>query len=108
MFGTVKFLWDQISQFIGILGSMITTKGEPTYLVTTLLSGPPQTFVLPLSRMIKSNADSPALLSSSPFLPVCLMQTILFFVILFFFLIHKVTSFVVTRVNKSTVITLLC
>lgn len=44
MFGTVKFLWDQ---FIGILGSMITTKGEPTYLVTTLLSGPPQTFVLP-------------------------------------------------------------
>ena len=73
---------------------------------THILRGPPQTFVLPLSRMMTSNTNSPALLSSSPFLPVCLMQTTLFFVILFFSYI--VTSFVVTCVNKATVITLLC
>ena len=60
----------------------------------------PQTFVLLLSRMITSNTNSPALLSSSPFLTVCLMQTTLFFVILFFFS-YIVTSFVVTCVNKA-------
>ena len=63
-------------------------------------SWPPQTFVLLLSRMITSNTNSPAPLSSSPFLPVCLMQTSLFFVILFFFP-YIVTSFVVTCVNKA-------
>ena len=61
-------------------------------------SWPPQTFVLLLSRMITSNTNSPTLLSSSPFLPVCLMQTSLFFVILVFFP-YIVTSFVVTCVN---------
>ena len=64
-------------------------------------SWPPHTFVLLLSRMITSNTNSPALLSSSPFLPVCLMQTSLFFVILFFFFCYIVTSFVVTCVNKA-------
>ena len=60
----------------------------------------PQTFVLLLSRMITSNTNSPALLSSPPFLTVCLMQTTLFFVILFFFS-YIVTSFIVTCVNKA-------
>ena len=87
------------------LGSLLI---EPTYLAATLASGPTQAYVLPLRRMITSNTESTAFLSSS-FLPVCLMQTTLFFVILFFFYVakdmsDKVTCFVVTWVNKATVI----
>ena len=70
---------------------MITKTGiitEPKYLAATLMSGPTQAYVLPLRRMITSNTESTAFLSSS-FLPVCLMQTTLFFVILFFSMLQK-------------------
>ena len=65
-------------------------------------SWPPQTFVLLLSRMITSNTNSPALLSSSPFLAPCMPhanESFLCYSVFFFSYI--VTSFVVTCVNKG-------
>ena len=92
--GPWSFYWIRYHNLSEFWGPWSQQMGNPQ---TSWL---PQTFVLLLSRMITSNTNSPALLSSSPFLPVCLMQTYLFFVILFFFS-YIATSFVVTCVNKA-------